>query len=213
MLTIPTPPVHRPAARHHGERGFGLLEVALALVVIAVATLGSVSWTLSGMSLEADNREMADAHDAMRQLFEELNALPIEQVFARCNDDPTDDPGGEGTSRGGVFTIEAERSEHFLDATYVVPLSVSYQRSAPLHVEIQFPVNADGKLVESMQTPAWGDQVWDLDGDGQISDVPLTGGYKLLPVHVRLEWKGSGGTRAIEHVRLLGVRIRPEASK
>lgn len=215
------PPIHSlPAASEMpsrrcraGEQGFGLLEVALALLVIAVATLGSVSWTLSGMSLETENREQADAHDALRQLCEEINALPFDEVFARCNTIPDDDPDGVGTSHGARFQIKQVQADRLLDALYVVPDSASLQRQLPLEVSIQFPVNASGQLIESAQTPAWGDQVWDLNGDGEISDEPITGGYQILPVHIRIDWVGAGGPRHIEHVRLLSRRVRSQGSE
>ena len=211
LLSSPSLPDHAPAACRDGERGFGLLEVALALLVIAVATLGSVSWTLSGMNLEKENRERADGHDALRQLVEEIQALPFDEVFARCNADPADDPDGAGTARGGRFTIESTRADRFLDATYVAPESVMFQRARELEVTIEFPVDVEGRLVESAQGSDWGDQAWDLDGNGEISSDPLTGTYQLLPVYIRVDWIGAGGPAHVSLIRLLGRRVRPEA--
>lgn len=207
-----TPPAHAPRRARGTEAGFGLLEVALALLVIAIATLGSVSWTLSGMSLETANREEGEAHDALRQLCEELHALPFDEVFARCNTDATDDPDGPGTARGAVFTIEPTRVTGFLDRLAVPRDGAPRRRLLPLRVELEFPVNGMGEIVESAQGAGWSDRVWDLDGDGEIGTTPiLVGSYRLLPVRIRILWTGSGGTRELEHVRLLSRRIRPES--
>ncbi len=208
-------PLRRPRARaacraRGSERGMGLIEVALALLVIAVATLGSVSWTLSGMSLEAENRERADAHDAMRVLFEELQAVPFEEVFARFNADPADDPDGEGTARGGLFSIEPNRKDGFLDPARVAGGSTVAYRSNPLEVRVEFPVDAFGQLDESAQGADWGGRAWDLDGNGAVETGGGSTGYVLLPVRIRIRWQGHRGTRSVEHVRLLSRRPQRE---
>ncbi len=208
----------RPCPRRgSASGGFALIEVALALLVIAVATLGSVSWTLSGMSLEAANRETADAHDAMRGLLEELQSVPLEEVFARFNHLPEDDPNGAGTAPGGDFVIKTTRKADFLDLGTGVGLpggkgTIAY-RKVPLDVSISFPVDADGNLSESAQGADWGDRSWDFDGDGTLSADVLNTRYVMLPVRVRVRWSGAKGTRTIEHVRLLTRRTRPGDDK
>jgi hypothetical protein len=227
LLPHEPPPVRSPYPRPHRDHprhprlgprsasaGFALIEVALALLVIAVATLGSVSWTLSGMSLEASNREMADGHDAMRVLLEELQEVPFDEVFARFNDLPGDDPAGAGSARGSTFSIEATRKANFLDRTPDSPSkgTIAY-RKVPLEVQISFPIDEDGNLSEAAQGAEWGDRTWDFDGDGKITADALNTRYMLLPVRVRIRWSGAKGTRTLEHVRLLTHRTRPGDKK
>lgn len=110
---LPHPP-GAPPRRSAGEGGFTLVEIALALLVIAIATLGGVSWTLSGVSLDADTQETSAAHDVLRRLLEELQQVPFEELYPRYNADPQDDPDGVGTALGGAFQISPDRKEDFL---------------------------------------------------------------------------------------------------
>ena len=43
----------------------------------------------------------------------------------------------------------------------------------------------------------------DLNGDGVISAGTLGGGYLMLPVRVRVTWRGVGGSRELQLVSLL----------
>ncbi|MDA1195996.1 MAG: hypothetical protein O2894_12540 [Planctomycetota bacterium] len=211
------PSPHRPPARH-AEQGFGLVEVALALLVIAIATMGSVSWTLSGMRLDAATREEADATDALREVLEELQATPFEEVFARFNTLPEDDPEGPGTAVGGRVVlgltgdvkalVGVPRSDGLTGGSVGEPPRRAVQRAVALSVDIAFPTDGSGRLVESAMGADWGDGAIDIDGDGEITDEATISGYVLLPVRVRITWDGGGGTRTLEHVRLLTRRVR-----
>ena len=73
---------------------FALVDVCVALAILAVALgtlVGSVFWA---MRLEEVNEEKAAASQRLRALLEEFSALPIEDVYAAYNADPSDDPPG-----------------------------------------------------------------------------------------------------------------------
>ena len=202
-----------PPQRTRGaQRGFALIEIALALLVIAIATLGGTSWTLSGVNLDADNRETAAMNDVMRRLLEELQDEPFDELFERFHDRP--------------FTIQPDRKEDFLgtDQSYdgsdksgksgksaagpgpSGTSGIAY-RKHPVNVHISFPTDAEGNLSETAMGPEWSSLAWDLDGNGETTDSVLST-YRVLPVRVTLIWFDSRGERKLEHVRLMTRRPR-----
>ena len=188
-----------------------LLEVILALVVVAVATLSSASMTISGTNLNKANVAAADATDVMRQLVEELESHPFEEVYARFNADPTDDPEGAGTARGSQFVLEPNHRRALLDAS--VAAGTGDVKTAARHiafdVEVFFPEDASGLLSEQVIAPLWGGTSWDIDGDGTAgTSGDRSADYKLLPVAVRLTWTDPDGIHALQVVRLLSRRRR-----
>lgn len=208
------PDSHSQRPRERRESGFALVEAAVVLVAIAIAMLANVSWTVSGVSLSADNRETVAAHDALRRIFEELQEVPFEEVFARFNRLPEDDPDGANTALGGTFGVEPGRKEDFLrqDASVATSTSIAY-RHCPLNVEVSFPVNHQGRLSEIAVDTDWCSRTWDLDGDGSVEDGDVSSSYGLLPIRVRISWSGARGARSIEHVRLLKRRLRADATE
>lgn len=209
------------------ERGALLIEILLGLLVLALAAAGSVSSTLSGMSLEEENRDTAAATNTLRHMLEELETMPLEEVFARFNADPTDDPDGVGTAIGSTFALDAFRTSGLLTTelltyanppppmTYPIDMDVPPEPlPAPkatalrplMNVEITFPVDMDGNLAENVTGGIWGTQGWDMDGDGTIASGDRSEGYKLIPIHLRLTWTNARGAQSITAVRVLASR-------
>jgi hypothetical protein len=72
--------------------GFSLVDVAVALAILAISLgtlLGSVFWA---MRLEEANEESATASQHLRSVLEQLRARPMSEVYAAFNADPDDDP-------------------------------------------------------------------------------------------------------------------------
>ena len=67
--------------------------------MIAVATLSSTSMTLSESNLNKANASSADATNVMRQLVEEIESQPFEEIYARFNASSADESDGLGTAR------------------------------------------------------------------------------------------------------------------
>ena len=207
----------RPGPRRaFAEAGMTLIEITIALLIIALATLGSVSWTLSGMGLEAENTERAAADEVLRGVLEQIQALPFEEIFARLNDDPNDDPLGKGTAPGGRWWVEADRHGDFLTPSdSALSTGKSPKRGqedvwhAPVRIDIELPVDKNGRLSETDLLVVVRHLAWDLDGDGQISTADCTNSYRVLPLRVRVTWVGAKGERSVQHVRLFAKRNRP----
>jgi hypothetical protein len=211
------------------EAGLALVEVMISLLVVAVATLGGVSWTMAGVNLDVENRETRAANDVMRRVVEELSAVPFEEVYARFNDDPADDPGGVGTAVGGEFVVMPDRKDDLLHTTGDVlgglggllggitggsdnadssdAAGHKGARPKPLHVRVKFPTNAQGKLSESGVTSGWSTVPLDLDGNGRSDDDgDLGSSYRILPIRVEITWQGARGERSVRVTRLMGRR-------
>jgi hypothetical protein len=174
--------------RAHGRAraGFSVVEVTVMATILVVGVLGMVGAVIAGVRLVAVNREMAVAHEAARAVIERMQDTPFASVYATFNADPADDPGGAGTAPGPRFsvpgmTLQANDPDGFVG-------------------DIVFPDTAVGgvtALNESVVDARWG-MPRDLNGDGVITAGALPGAYMILPVRVRLQWRGIGGNRSIE---------------
>jgi prepilin-type N-terminal cleavage/methylation domain-containing protein len=193
------------------QGGFTLIEIIVVTVILSMVSLASLSLTVSSFALESVNREMSDATAVARRVLEEMEALPFEELFARLNSDPTDDPGGAGTAPGNLIQVPAEHVGGLLgQEAAVLPISIAasgpvegLRNRRDLDLEIILPTDPAGQLIETETRPAWGNQTWDLDGDGAITGDDKSDQYKILPVVVRVTWNGASGPQALELARIL----------
>ena len=180
-------PPQRSAAR---RAGMTLVEL-MVVVVILVVGLGEIARSLLTVSrLEPSNRETALALDAATGTIEELGAMPFEEVVARYDANPADDPDGAGTGQGTSFAV------------------------AGLDVRADDP---DG-VVGRVELPLIGDELRedfvdidlgmprDLDGDGVIDAADHSIGYDVLPVRVVVEWRGPEGDRSLSLTTTLSAQ-------
>ena len=169
------------------RRGLTLIEVLIAVSVFAIA-IGAVSTSLvNTSSLRSANRETTIASDAAESMLENVAAQDFEDVFVLFNRNPKDDPDGEGTAPGCYFDVD------LIDA----------RRDDPdgFVGEILFP--GDGlELREDANDPALG-LPRDLNGDSVIDGLDHSADYILLPVRVRLEWRGLTGNGSMEFLTTL----------
>lgn len=188
--------VVRGRARGGGRRGgFSLLELAVAVVLLILAIGGLSGVLVAATRLNQANRETALALSAARQAIEVLQAEPFAQVFARYNTDPADDPGAAGSAPGKDFAVPGLAPWNGDPDGFVG--------------EYLFPVAAGAgtsvQLREDLADPALG-MPRDLDGDGVVGAADLSGTYRLLPVRVRLRWRGVSGERELAVETFLGGR-------
>jgi hypothetical protein len=172
---------------HGGARaGFTVVEDTVMATILVVGVLGMVGAVICGVRLVAVNREMSLAHEAARGVIERMQDTAFGSVYATYNADPADDPGGAGTAPGRTFsvpgmTLQANDADGFVG-------------------DIVFPEVAVGgvpRLSESVVDARWG-MPRDLNGDGVITAGAITTGYMILPVRVRIQWRGVSGNRSIE---------------
>jgi prepilin-type N-terminal cleavage/methylation domain-containing protein len=172
--------------RGRGRRdGFSLLEVMISSTVFLIVAGAVVTTLVVSNALNMTGRETALASRGAQSILEELKATPFEEVFARYNVIPDDDPGG--TSPGANFAVTgltpgSDDADGFVGA-------------------IEFPgggqeLHEDGEDAE-LGLPR------DLDGDGAVDDQDHAADYRILPVRVVISWNGQNGARTFELVTVL----------
>ncbi len=120
--------LHRPRSTRDG---FSLVDVCVALAILAVALgtlVGTVFWA---MRLDEVNEETAAASQSVRSILEGFNAMTIEEVYASYNADKTDNPD--------------PYRDYLGELTVDDPLLVVGKKSGPV-VNVSFPVDVDDEL-------------------------------------------------------------------
>lgn len=157
-------------------------------MTILLSALLIFSSTISGMAKQRNvNRETGLAVAAARNLLETLRSEDFARVFALYNSDPADDPNGPGTAPGNRFAVAG--------------LDEAPDSPDGLECEIIFPTFDDPvlglQLREDVDMRALG-MPRDLSGDNRIDDQDHSDVYFILPVQIRLRWKGATGVRQYE---------------
>jgi type II secretory pathway pseudopilin PulG len=174
--------LHRLRAATRARAAFSIIEVMLVLTILTVG-IGMFAGTLgSVMGLGPSLRESARATESARSAVESLRALPFDQVWATYNADPADDPGGAGTAPGAAFDIAG-----------LSPVPGDPDGRVG---RIVFP-ELGGELREDVADDGLGTPR-DLNLDGAVDGADHAGDYRVLPVLVRVEWKGKGPARQLD---------------
>ena len=163
----------------------------IVIAIIVIALLAMSHTLVSSMQLTRVNRESALATDGLRDMVETLQGVEdFSSVFKLYNDNPADDPGIPGSAPGSNFAVQG------LQAVDGDPDG--------LVGEIVFPT-VGTVLREDIAMPELG-MPHDLNGDGGLDGIDHAGNYRILPVLLRLRWKGSGVERSMEIRTLLADR-------
>jgi type II secretory pathway pseudopilin PulG len=182
--------LHARAARAVAARkrsaGFSIVEILISATVFMLVSGAVVTTLVASSALNHTNRETVLAAQAAESMIEELKSTPFAEVFARYNDTKDDDPG-TGASPGIAFAV-AGLAAQADDADGIVGT-------------IAFP--GDGVVLREDADDAELGLPRDLDRDGAVDDQDKAASYRILPVRVRLEWRGANGNRALELVTVL----------
>jgi type II secretory pathway pseudopilin PulG len=185
--------------RNRSRGGWTLLEIVISTLILLVVLIGFSYGLASSTSLDQSTRAQGIAREAARAKLDELRAAVFEDVFARFNDNPDDDPLGV-PSPGSRFDVRG-----------LAPRPDDADGSVGA---ILFPVSEDGELREDLELPRLGmprdmsGEDMDGDGVGDIDALDHASDYRVLPVLVRLEWRGGGGDSMLEMATIL-KRMRP----
>jgi len=172
----------RRMTRRPSRAGISLLDVLVAMTVLVVAIAGLASSLVSTLRLSRVNEETALADDAARALAARIRGSDFRDIFALYNATPVDDPLAT-PAPGPDFDVPG------LDAR---------TNDADGFVgRVLFPVGPGETLREDAVDASLG-MPRDLDGDGVVDAADHSGDYVLLPVTIRLDWRGPAGKRFLE---------------
>ena len=169
------------------KAGFTLLELMMAAAVMVVGLMGFLQVIVMAIGSSNANREADLATDAARQQIEVMQASIFQDLFRTFNDDPSDDPGAPGTAQGADFAVAG------LDADPADPDGMVGRIELPSVAVVGSPQ----QLREDFQSTSLGTPR-DLNGDGNQDSLDHSSDYKILPVVVRLRWRGSTGISKME---------------
>lgn len=167
--------------RPGGSAGLTLVEVIISMTLFCVGSL-SVAGSM-GYSLKLDrvNRETATATNAAQRILEDMRALGPEDAFRTYNDSPADDLEGYGTAVGNTFQV----------ANLPPPTG----NAAGATGTVLLPC-LDGMVREDANIVGLG-TVGDLDGNGKIDKADHLLDMKILPIAIRVAWRGATGDREL----------------
>lgn len=172
------------------RKGFSMVELMVTLCVLSVGMLAFARASVqSTRAIDASARK-AIALSAARGKIEELKGLAFAQVFVLYNTTNADDPGGV-VAPGANFDVDG--------------LEATDDDADSMVGAIEFPVDeaAPEVLREDLALPEFGLPA-DLNGDLAVNGANCSADYRLLPVIVRLSWRGSSGVERIELRTSLG---------
>lgn len=181
----------RTAGRSHSNSGFTLVEVVIAAVVLVLALLGAMGTLTQVMMLGESNLESAIAHQAARSMVERLQSTPFDEVFQRFNEDPSDDPDGDGTAEGMHFAVPG--------------LDPRRDDADGFCGMVLMPATDGTELIETLEDTAFG-MPRDLNGNGVVDGNDHALDKVILPIRVQVQWTGKSGNHRTEFRTILGKR-------
>jgi hypothetical protein len=157
------------------------------MTVLAIALSGMIGSLVAAMSLDRVNRESAIAQQAARRVLEEVQGVPFGEIFRTYDSWNGDDAGLTVAARGNTFAVTG--------------LDPQIGDADGLCGQVIFPTVMVGpvpQLREDVADAALG-MPRDLNGSGGAPDAAdHSGDYVLLPVRVRVQWRGVSGNRTVD---------------
>ena len=143
-----------------------VVEIMIAMVVVAIALLAMISLMTSSNRIQEDARERSVAYNAARAVIEDMRQRTFIEVFDAYK-------SGAALNR---FTV---------DRLGPPPLNDTHQGT------VQFP-ETKGLLDESFVDTGFGTPK-DLNQDGDTTDLISGTEISILPVRVVIRWRAPGG--------------------
>lgn len=170
--------------RRRSEAGISLIETLVVLGSVTITILGILTAHVTAAQLNRTNHETTLASEAIRSRMEQIAATSTDTVIATYDAATANDPLGAGTAPGSTFTLATLGAD-----------------SAGTRGTVEMPLNG-GLLREDVTNTLLG-MPRDLNGDGVIDALDHTADWKILPIMVRLRWKGVNGDREMRLATVL----------
>lgn len=160
--------------------GFTLVEIIFTMTLLVFGLLSFSRALLASSRAEQKTQDADRATQAARRILESIQAEAFPDAFRRYNAEPSDDPGLAGSAPGSNFAVFG--------------LSALPDDADGLPGEVVFPspVGSPLQLREDFDDTALG-MPRDLNGDGNIDALNHAMDYRLLPIQVRVRWRGPAG--------------------
>jgi type II secretory pathway pseudopilin PulG len=176
--------------RPRSRRAFTLVEVCAAGVVLAIAISGMVGSLVTATTLQRVNTESALAQQAARRVIEEVQGVAFDEVFAAYNGWNGDDAGLTGGVRVRDFAVTG------LDAQSDDADGFCGQVLFPTVTVAGAPQLREDVVDANLGMPR------DMNGDA-VDGLDHSADYTLLPVRIRIEWRGVSGDRRMDFETIL----------
>jgi type II secretory pathway pseudopilin PulG len=163
-----------------------MLEVAVALAVLAVGASAAAHALLGLSELARAASERSLAQTAAQNRLEVMQGADFAEVFVRFNAVAADDPA-LGVSPGNAFDVLGLEPQ---------PGDVD-----GLAGEIIFPGNGASLSEQAVDTELGMPR--DLNGDAAMDALNHATDYRVLPLRIRVRWRGVSG----DHVYELGAML------
>lgn len=143
----------------------------MATAVLSIGLISLAASVLYAQRLNIAARETSLAIQSAKGMIETMRTQDFRQLFFTFNDNPADDPGGNGSAPGDRFAV---------------PGLAGLAGQAAGRITL----NLDETVLNT-----------DLNGDGDILDTvdnsDVEDSYQLLPVTVDVTWVGTTGRKTI----------------
>ena len=165
------------------RRGFTMVELAIAMSMLMIGMVSAASATMRMHHLRMQNRERIVAQNALRSMGERIHAQAYRDSLDHADTwaDHVLATFGPGGTLQGVFDVD------FLN-------SPSEDQEFPGTIKVIVDeTTTDAAVGMDLGLPR------DLNGDGDATDLDVTADACILPVVLRIEWKGQQGLHEISH--------------
>ena len=167
-----------------------MIELAVAMPIVLIALFVFAQILGSGVNLRQVGSDEWASSSAAQDALERIRNESFEELFVLFNEDPFDDPLGPGTAPGNRFAVSG------LTPLPGVADGMIGEIVLPL-VDVGTEVAPEWQVREDLVDPVLG-MPRDLNGDSIVDDADHVADYTILPVLVRLRWKGKHGPREFE---------------
>ncbi len=173
----------RVGLRSRVQRGFTLIELAIAMSILMIGLVTAAAATMRMHHLRKQNRERIVAQNAVRSIAERIHAQSY-----RFSEDPDTwatnllQVFGAGGTFGNTFEVDLLTPT---DPTEDHPGSIAILTNETF---------TDNAIGFELGMPR------DLNGDGDANDVDVSVDARILPVVVSVAWRSQSGISRIDHV-------------
>jgi len=196
---------HCDLERGRDSRGMSLLEVTIAIAVLAVMVCGVTMVIVSTSRLNTITREEAIAHAAAQDLLAQIRETPFENIVPNYQGMTFAVPGLRnprvGVDHGEVIIIDDETPD---EAAYGRNLGAGGGSPG-------VDLNGDGDRADILNVPAV-NSVFPVHLDADIVnfiDVVAPADFKLIPVVVLIRWDSGEGISRLQIMTVVADRDGP----